>query len=244
MAKFIPSAIGKIIGKLGATTFFDRDGEHFAKPSKGEHKKSRANSVPAANNRKKFAQSHYFAKSLKLHKELAAFWNAINIKGSSAYFKLHGFNRMRCSVDSLTQDNGITPSGINIGVEDLSLNKNTLSFKYKLFRTYEGYMELPYKLFVVAYLNIEPLSQKEHNYVSHFRSLEIAEESVDYNPVKVEFMESLADKDIPELKKLYFFIAAVKKIPGRSAYEWTSSCSKSFDVSDIDKGWYNTIEIK
>ncbi|MFZ4591183.1 MAG: hypothetical protein ACOYN6_09315 [Ignavibacteria bacterium] len=244
MAKFIPSVIGKIIGKIGATTFFDRGGEHFVKPSKGEHKKSRANSVPAANNRKKFAQSHYFAKSLKLHKELAAFWNAINIKGSSAYFKLHGFNRMRCSVDSLTQDNGITPSGINIGVEDISLNTNILSFKYKLFRTYEGYMELPYKLFIVAYLNIEPLSQKEHNYVSHFRSLEIAEESEDYNQVKVEFMESLADKDIPELKKLYFFIAAVKKIPGRSAYEWSSSFVKSFDISTFEKGWYNSFELK
>jgi hypothetical protein len=244
MAKFIPSAIGKIIGKLGATTFFDREGEHFAKTSKGEHKKSRANSVPAANNRKKFAQSHYFAKSLKLHKELAAFWNAMNIKGSSAYFKLHGFNRMRCTFDSLTQDNGITPIGININVEDLSLNKNTLSFKYKLFRTYEGYMELPYKLFIVAYINIEPLSQKEHNYVSHFRSLDIQVESEDYNHVKVEFMESLADNDIPEMKKLYFMVAAVKKIPGRIAYEWSSSFVKSFDISTFEKGWYNSFEIK
>lgn len=244
MAKFIPSAIGKIIGKLGATTFFDREGEHFAKSSKGEHKKSHANSVPAANNRKKFAQSHYFAKSLKLHKELAAFWNALQVKGSSAYFKIHGFNRMKCVVDSLTEDNGITPSGINIGVEDLSLNKNTLSFKYKLFRTYEGYLELPYKLFVAAYLNIEPMSLKEHDCVSHFRVIEVENESEGYTEINVDFIESLSENDIPDLNKLYFFIAAVKKIPGRSAYEWSSSFTKSFDVSNLEKGWYKSIELK
>ena len=244
MAKFIPSVIGKIIGKLGSTTFYDKEGQHFVKTSKREHKKSHATSVPAANNRKKFAQSHYFAKSLKLHKELAAFWNALQMKGSTAYFKLLAFNRMKCTFDSLTNDNGITPPGINISVEDISLIKNSLSFKYKLFRTYEGFIELPYKLFIVAYLNVEPMSQKEHSCVSHFRSLDVSEESDDYTDVNVDFMESLASDDIPDMKKLYLFIAAVKKIPGRTAYEWSSSFMKSFDISTYEKGWFNSTTLK
>ena len=244
MAKFIPSAIGRIIGKLGATTFFDRGGESFAKTSKHEHKKSRANSIPAANNRKKFAQSHYFAKSLKHHKELIKFWNALQVNGSSAYFKIRSFNGIKCNVDSLTESNGITPDGIKIAVEDLSLNKNTLSFKYKLYRTYEGYLVLPYQLFVAAYLNIEPMSLKAHNCISHFRVQDIAEESNDYTEIKFDFLESLAFDDIPELNKLYFFIAAVKKIPGRTGYEWSSSFVKSFDVSDFEKGWFNTTVLK
>jgi hypothetical protein len=243
MAKFIPSALGKIIGKLGATTFFDREGEHFAKPSKGVHKKSRANSVPAANNRKKFAQSHYFVKSLKLHKELAAFWNAIPVTGSSPYFKLHSFNKQKCNTDSLTQYNGITPDGINIDVKSLSLNKCTFSCKYKLYRTYDGYLELPYKIFVVAYLNIEPMSLKKHNCASHFRFVDITEESEDYTDIKLDFLESIAKNDIPEMKKIYFFVSAVKKIPGKTAYEWSSSFVKSLDISDFESGWYKSTEL-
>lgn len=244
MARFISSAIGKIIGKLGSTTFFNRGGSSFVKPAKHEHRKSESNSVLAAENRKRFAQSHYFAKSLKKHKDVAAFWNAMTVTGQSAYFKIHGWNRTKCSVDSLTEKNGITPEGIPISVESLTLNKNTLSFKFKLLRTYKDYLLAPYQLYVVAYLNLGAMSKESHSDFSHLKIVDISDDNDDYIDVSFDFMDSLAMNDIPNLNKLYFFIAAVKRVPGRVGFEWSSSFVKEFFVTQLKKEWYNSTRIE
>jgi len=244
MARFFSSVIGKVIGKLGSTTFFDRGGKSFVKPNKHEHRKSESNSVLAANNRKRFAQSHYFAKSLKRHKDIVAFWNAMTVNGDSTYFKLHGWNRTKCTVDSLTEKNGITPEGIPISVESLSLNKNTLSFKFKLLRTYKDYLLPPYQLYIVVYLNLGAMSKESHSDSSHLKIIDINIDSEDYTEVTLDFMDSLADSDIPDLNKLYFFIAAIKRVPGRVGFEWSSSFVKFFFITQLTKDWYNSTNIK
>lgn len=242
MAKLINTILGKIKGTLGDLTFFQRGNEQHIKTRKNRHSKSQDNSELARDNRRKFAQSHYFAKKLKRQKEIADFWRTLNIKGDTPYFKIHGFNRTKCNHNSLTDKNGITPDNITLNVDNLVLKRNVLSFSFKLFRTSEHYLKPPYRLFVAAYLNIGPMSQKLNNDSFHFQAVEINEKDSDL--LNVNFLEALSDVDIPKFKKLYFFIAAVKYIPENNSYEYSSSFVKSFDVSDFDKDWYNSTELK
>ena len=244
MAKLINTILGKIKGTLGDLTFFQRGNDQHIKTRKHRHTKSQDNSELARDNRRKFAQSHYFAKRLKRQKEIADFWRTLDVKGDTPYFKIHGYNRTKCTHNSLTDKNGITPDSINLSVENLILKRNILSFSYKLYRTTEDYLKPPYRLFVAAYLNIGAMSQKLNNDSFHFQSVEINKEDSDLIDVNINFLEALSDVDIPELKKLYFFIAAVKYIPENNKYEYSSSFVKSFDISAFEKDWYTTTELK
>ena len=243
MPKLINTILGKIKGTLGDITFYYKDNEQRIKSRKLPHVKSQDNSIKAKNNRSKFAQSHFFSHELKLQPEIAELWKTIDIKGASPYFKIHGFNRMKCTPVSLTEENGITPDSITLSVENLAFQRNTLSFEYKLFRKSESYLQPPYKLYAVAYLTIGTLSKKVRKDSLHFRTADIEEEGADFTHASIDFLEALAEKDIPKLKNLYFFIAAVKKIPPEDKYEWSSSFGKIFDVSKLEKGWYNNIEL-
>ena len=51
----------------------------------------------------------------------------VDIKGNTPYFKIHGFNRMKCTVNSLTENNGITPDGIILTAE-----KDTVMVEYAM----------------------------------------------------------------------------------------------------------------
>ncbi|MCX6158317.1 MAG: hypothetical protein NTY74_10110 [Ignavibacteriae bacterium] len=243
MPKLINTILGKIKGTLGDITFYYKDNEQRIKSRKLPHVKSQDNSIKAKNNRSKFAQSHFFSHELKLQPEIAELWKSIDIKGSSPYFKIHGFNRMKCTVNSLTEENGITPDSITLSVENLVFQRNSLSFDYKLYRKSEPYLQPPYKLYVAAYLTIGALSRKVRENSLHFRLTDINQEGTDFTSVSIDFLEALAEDDIPKLKNLYFFIAAVKKIPGEEKYEWSSSFGKIFDVAKFEKGWYNSIEL-
>jgi hypothetical protein len=244
MAKLINTLLGKIKGTLGDLTFFQRGNEQHIKPRKHRHTKSHENSELARDNRRKFAQSHYFAKKLKRQKEIADFWKTVDIKGDTPYFKIHGYNRMKCTHDSLTDKNGITPDNITLTVENLFLKRNALSFSFKLYRTSDSYLKPPYRLFAVAYLNIGTMSMKLNDDSFHFKTVDINEEDSDFTNVNISFLEALSDVDIPEYKKLYFFIAAVKFIPENNNYEWSSSFFKSFDISNLSTDWSNTTELK
>lgn len=244
MAKLINNLLGKIKGTLGDITFFQRGNEQHIKPRKLRHRKSKYNSEKAKDNRSKFSQSHYFAKNLKLQHEIAAFWKSMKVNGKTPYFKIHGYNRMKCTVDSLTKETGITPVSISISVENLLLKRNTLSFSYKLFRTSDEYLKPPYKLFIVAYLNLGFMSRKVHKDSLHFLTTDIEVEDTEFTNVNITFLNTLSDVDIPALNKLYFFIAAVKTLPEINNFEWSSSFVKAFDVSSLGNKWFDSIEIK
>ena len=168
----------------------------------------------------------------------------MNVKGETPYFKIHGFNRMKCTPNSLTSESGITPDSISIAVENLVLKRNSLSFSYKLFRTSEEYLKPPYKLFVVAYLNLGVMSRKVHKDSLHFRSTDVNIEETEFTNANINFLDTLSYVDIPELNKLYFFIAAVKNFPEKNSFEWSSSFVKSFDVASLGNKWYEGIELK
>lgn len=244
MARLLNTLLGKIKGKVGSLTFFGSGNDQFLKPSKLPHKKSNMSSIPAKNNRKRFAQSHYFSKCIIKNPEIFDFWKLMDIKGKSPYFKMFGWNRNKSANNSLTENNGITPDSISLSVDSLTLNKSTLSFKYKLFRTSNSYLKLPYQLYVVAYLNIGEMSQKLHDDVSLLQIVNVEKETEEFTQVEVKFLDTLSDDSIPKYKKLYFFIAAVKKIPEKNKYEWSASYFKVFDIANLKKGWYNSVEIK
>jgi hypothetical protein len=244
MAKLINTLLGKIKGTIGDLTFFQIGNEQRIKARKHRHGKWQSNSEKARDNRKLFTQSHFFAHELKLQPEIVDLWKTIDIKGKAPYFKIHGYNRTKGTPTSLTEKNGITPDSITLSVENLVFKKNTLSFDYKLFRKSESYLKPPYKLYAVAYLTIGTLSKKVRDDSLHFRTADIEEEGTDFTHASIDFLEALAEEDIPKLRNLYFFIAAVKKIQGEDKYEWSSSFGKIFDVSKLEKGWYNSFEIK
>lgn len=233
MARFFSSALGLIKGKLGSVTFFSKDGKSFLKPNKKKHTKSIYNSVPANDNRRKFAQSHYFAKSIKRQKPLVDFWDAMKVKGTSAYFKMHGYNRMRTDRDGLTEFNSITPGGIHIDVNSLVLTKNNISFKFKLSRKFDDYLIPPYNLFVYAYINYGLSSKGIRSIDSFLEIIPVNAEDDGYTEINSKIFNGTSPKHFLQYNNLFIFIAAVKKVKSKEGYEWSSSFFKEFDLKEI-----------
>ena len=242
MPRLINNILGKVRGTLNDITFFYKNNVQFIKSRKKPHSKARTKSVPAKNNRRQFANSHFFSKIILTNKEIYDLWNFANVKGISPYFKVHSYNRTKCTHESLTEQNAITPIGIPIVVENIMLNKNKFSFKYKLYRKFDDYLSTPYSLYVYTFLNDGAIKSDMGGAYEEFKIVEIRDENSEFTEVEVNLPDRLNEIEIPLFNYLYFFIAAVKKTNGD--YEWSSTFTKLFDISSFGKKWYIDNEIK
>ena len=242
MPRLINTILGKVKGTLNDLTFFYKNNVQFVKSRKKPHSKSFRNSVLAKNNRRQFANSHFFSKIITQEKEIYDLWKSAKVKGSSPYFKVHSYNRTRCTHKGLTENNVITPDSIPISVENLILRKDTLSFSFKLYRKNNDYLASPFSLYICSLITKGGIPSDLSGVYEDFYIVNIAEEISEYTDVNVNINKRLSDIEIPNSKFLYIFIAAVKKLDG--SFEWSSTFTKMFDISAFNNKWYLDSEIK
>lgn len=242
MPRLINTILGKVKGTLNDLTFFYKNNVQFVKSRKKPHSKSFRNSVLAKNNRRQFANSHFFSKIITKEKEIYDLWKSAKVKGSSPYFKVHSYNRTRCTHKGLTENNVVTPDSIPISVENLILRKDTLSFRFKLYRKNTDYLSAPFSIFICAMLTNGIIPSDLSGVYEDFYIVNIAEEISEYTDVHVAITNRLSEIEIPNSKLLYIFIAAVKKLEG--SFEWSSTFTKMFDISSFNNKWYLDSEIK
>ncbi|MFA5012220.1 MAG: hypothetical protein WC644_09760 [Ignavibacteria bacterium] len=242
MPRLINTILGKVKGTLNDLTFFYKNNVQFVKSRKKPHAKSWKNSVLAKNNRRQFANSHFFSKIITHEKEIYDLWKSANVKGSSPYFKVHSYNRTKCTHKGLTEKNVITPDSIPISVENLVMRKDTLSFSFKLFRKNNDYLSAPFSLFICAMLTNGIIPSNIDGVYADFLYKDITEEISEYTEVQITFNSRLSEFEIPNFKELYIFIAAAKKID--DSFEWSSTYTKMFDISAFNNKWYLDSEIK
>lgn len=80
MPRLINTILGKVKGTLNDLTFFYKNNVQFVKSRKKPHVKSWRNSIPAKNNRRQFANSHYFSKIITQEKDIYDLWKSANVK--------------------------------------------------------------------------------------------------------------------------------------------------------------------
>lgn len=236
MPKLFNTILGKVQGTLNDLTFFYKNNVQFVKSRKKPHSKSRTKSVSAKNNRRQFANSHYFSKIITKEKEIYDLWNFANVKGISPYFKVHSYNRTKCTHEYLTEQNAITPDGIPITVEDTMLVKNKLSFKFKLYRKFDDYLSTPYSLYVCTFISDGVIKSDLGGVDEELKIIEVTDENPEFTEVELNVTNRIIELDIPEFNYLHFFIAAVKKT--NDEYEWSSTFTKMFDISGFQNKWY------
>ena len=236
MPRLINTILGKVQGTLNDLTFFYKNNVQFVKSRKKPHSKSRTKSVSAKNNRRQFANSHYFSKIITKEKEIYDLWNFAKVKGISPYFKVHSYNRTKCTHEYLTEQNAITPNGIPITVENTMLNKNILSFKYKLYRKFDDYLSAPYSLSVCTFISNGVIKSDLSGVDGDLKIIEVTDESPEFTEIELTILDRIIELDIPMFNYLHFFIAAVKKT--NEGYEWSSTFTKMFDISGFGNKWY------
>ncbi|HSD64978.1 MAG TPA: hypothetical protein VLB50_14340 [Ignavibacteriaceae bacterium] len=131
-------------------------GEFFIKNFRGKKilaKKSFnrkiSRSAAAVNGRSNFAASVLISKTINKQPVLKEIWKVANIEASSPYQKMMAYNSKRTDNGTLTTSNGITPGGIPLTINSVSVQNYILDLSFNL--PTENYITFPAQVFVFLY---------------------------------------------------------------------------------------------
>ena len=147
--------MGRLIKKRGKTTlsgpagnvdFYSFGGTTYFKSRAKKHKKSKSKSAVAG--RSNFASVVNFAKEIIKVPQLKEIWSHSSLKGRNEFQKLIRYNMLLAHDGNLTFKNFFTPRGHNLYIPDLSLEEDTLSFTFDVYKM----IKPPLRLHMFFYL--------------------------------------------------------------------------------------------
>lgn len=143
------SVLGKLRGRTGNFNFRNEKGKNIM--SVRPPKVNVSQSTQAKRARKDFAAAVNISKAVNAVPELKAIWSQEKIKARNSYQKLMKINLDAVKNTRATILNKITPEGIYLVLNSVSINNNKLNIEFSI--PSPGNIGFPAGIFIFLYLN-------------------------------------------------------------------------------------------
>ncbi len=228
MAEIEGEILGNIKGKLGNIVFRKLNGKTVLSVRPVKYKP--ANSKVAKNTRARFASTVSFARFVNSIVPLKEVWSKASIPGINSYQKLIKYNFKATGEDGLTTGNLITPPGIPIIIENLTLNKNQISFTVNLGNSKQtNSLCFPFQVFSIIYFNEAKIMFELQNF---FDASGISETS-GLNRNLYYIQNNLNNEQIALFKKYnecIIYISVISDFSNSKAVNWSSTFSAILNI--------------
>ena len=212
MALVSNSILGDVSGKMGSKVFRSMNGKTFVSERPLHYKPAK---TPAARKaRSSFGMATMLSKKLITAPQLKEVWAAARIEGTDPYHRIIKHNTKNINAGALTVRNRITPDGLFLGVESVSLENEVLHLSLNC--PAENNLNFPAKLYLLYYSE-KAKSSLVLTQISIPESAAGGIYELDLKPAKsiVKLLKEDADALI--------FLALVSDMPVKKKVYWTST---------------------
>ena len=228
MAELKSSLFGPVIGKVGRYVGRTLNGKNIVSLRPLVYKKSK--SVKAKSVRGRFAVTVKFAQHINNIPGLSGIWRKAVINGGSSYHRLIKYNSAYTGEKYPTLLNKISPEGILLVPQSLSLNKTSvdLSFAPPLFESLNGEFE---SVSIVVLLSLyEPVRKQSSCFVLDNASLNnINIKSITDGNVSVPLSDKVT-RLFKKYRKAIAYSSLLFEPAAKGKISWSSTFCKSFDL--------------
>lgn len=228
MAKVKPGIFGPISGTVGEFVYRIRNGDQVKYRRPVNQKIS--NSTKAVTARKRFAMNVNFSKFVNSFSGLKLIWKRAKIKASNPYQKIIKSNLMFTKKRGISVRNIITPPGIALTVEEVSINGDEISFTIPI--NSSELTDLLNKLTIgqIILYFYEPKDEYVENYKLHSSSFQLHEKSAN-GIYKMQLpIEEKIKNNLGEYNKVILYFALYNSTPIPKKIYWSSTNAQEIKI--------------
>lgn len=150
MARVEKNVLGMINGRVGDLVFKVRNGKQYVASRPSKYTMSRKPTEEARRN--KFSVNGKFAKCISSVPELKAVWEKAKAPAVSGYNKICSVNFKRCSDESPTLNNIITPGGFPLDIKKIEAFEDKIAAELFPFGLLDGEEKVVFVMIVCFYM--------------------------------------------------------------------------------------------